>query len=203
MARVALYARVSTNKDQTVENQLLALRDWAAGRGHTVAAEFTDEGISGAKGRDKRPGLDDMLKAAVLGKFDMVGITALDRLGRSLPHLITTVGELEALKVGLFVRDLALDTSTPAGQLMFNVMGSLAQFERALIRERTMLGLERARKQGKRLGRPKVSHHKEAKIAALLQAGTPINRVMRLTGVAKSVVYRIKKEMEECPPAIN
>lgn len=201
--RVALYARVSTNKDQTVENQLLALRDWAAGRGHTVAAEFTDEGISGAKGRDKRPGLDDMLKAAVLGKFDMVGITALDRLGRSLPHLITTVGELEALKVGLFVRDLALDTSTPAGQLMFNVMGSLAQFERALIRERTMLGLERARKQGKRLGRPKVSHHKEAKIAALLQAGTPINRVMRLTGVAKSVVYRIKKEMEECPPAIN
>ena len=201
--RVALYARVSTNKDQTVENQLLALRDWAAGRGHEVVAEFVDEGISGAKGRDKRPGLDAMLKAAVLGKFDMVGITALDRLGRSLPHLVTTVGELEALKVGLFVRDLALDTSTPAGQLMFNVMGSLAQFERELIRERTMLGLERARKQGKRLGRPKVSPYKEAKIAALLKAGTPINRVMRLTGVAKSVVYRIKKEMEECPPAIN
>jgi len=131
MARVALYARVSTNKDQTVDNQLLALREWAAGRGHTVVAEFIDQGISGARGRDKRPGLDDMLKAAVLGKLDMVAVTALDRLGRSLPHLITTVGELEALKVGLFVRDLALDTSTPAGQLMFNVMGSLAQFERA------------------------------------------------------------------------
>ena len=133
--RVGLYARVSTNKDQTVDNQLLALRDWAAGRGHTIVAEFKDEGISGAKGRDKRPGLDGMLKAAVLGKLDMVAVTALDRLGRSLPHLITTVGELEALKVGLFVRDLALDTSTPAGQLMFHVMGSLAQFERALIRE--------------------------------------------------------------------
>lgn len=201
--RVALYARVSTNKDQTVETQLLALREWAAGRGHEVVAEFVDEGISGTKGRDKRPGLDALMKAATLGKFDMVGVTALDRLGRSLPHLVGLVAELEALKVGLFVRNLALDTSTPAGQLMFNVMGSLAQFERELIRERTMLGLERARKQGKRLGRPKVSHHKEAKIAALLQAGTPINRVMRLTGVAKSVVYRIKKEMEECPPAIN
>ncbi len=206
MARVALYARVSTNKDQTVENQLLALREWAAGRGHVVVAEYLDEGISGAKGRDKRPGLDSMLKAAVLGKLDMIAVTALDRLGRSLPHLISTVGELEALKVGLFVRDLALDTSTPAGQLMFNVMGSLAQFERALIRERTMLGLERAKKQGKRLGRPPVSHHKEQKIAALLKAGTPINRIMRLAGVAKSVVYRIQKEMkeaEECPPTTN
>ena len=104
------------------------------------------------------------------------------------------------------MRDLALDTSTPAGQLMFNVMGSLAQFERALIRERTMLGLERAKKQGKRLGRPPVSHHKEQKIAALLKAGTPINRIMRLAGVAKSVVYRIQKEMkeaEECPPTTN
>lgn len=201
--RVALYARVSTNKDQTVDNQLLALRDWAAGRGHTIVAEFKDEGISGAKGRDKRPGLDAMLKAAVLGKLDMVAVTALDRLGRSLPHLITTVGELEALKVGLFVRDLALDTSTPAGQLMFHVMGSLAQFERALIRERTLLGLDRARKQGKRLGRPTVSDHKEQKIAALLKAGTSINRIMRLAGVAKSVVYRIKKELEECPTTTN
>lgn len=200
MARVGLYARVSTNKDQTTENQLLALRDWAAGRGHTVAGEYIDQGISGTKGRDKRPGLDEMLRAATLGKLDMVAVTALDRLGRSLPHLVTTVGELEALKVGLFVRDLALDTSTPAGQLMFNIMGSLAQFERELIRERTILGLERAKKQGKRLGRPKVSPFKEDKIAALIKAGTPINRIMRLAGVAKSVVYRIKKEGDECPP---
>lgn len=203
MARVATYLRVSTHKDQTVENQRLALGEWAAGRGHVIAKEFTDEGVSGSKGRDKRPGLDSMLKAAVRGEFDMVAVTALDRLGRSLPHLITTVGELEALKVGLFVRDLALDTSTPAGQLMFNVMGSLAQFERALISERTMMGLDRARRQGKRLGRPRVSPMKEAKIAALLQARTPINRIVRLAGVAKSVVYRIKKEAEECPPTIN
>lgn len=203
MTRAALYVRVSTHKDQTVENQLLALRDWASARGHTIVAEFKDEGISGAKGRDKRPGLDAMLKAAVRGEFSVVAVTALDRLGRSLPHLITTVGELEALKVGLFVRDLALDTSTPAGQLMFNIMGSLAQFERALISERTLLGLERARRQGKRLGRPKVSPYVEAKVLALLQAKTPINRIKRLTCVGASAIYRIKKEMEACPPTIN
>lgn len=197
--RVALYARVSTNKDQTVETQLLALREWAAGRGHEAVAEFVDEGISGTKGRDKRPGLDALMKAATLGKFDMVGVTALDRLGRSLPHLVGLVAELEALKVGLFVRNLALDTSTPAGQLMFNVMGSLAQFERELIRERTMLGLERARKQGKTLGRPKVSAGTEHRIADMLRASVPVNKIMRLTRVGASTVYRIKKELEACP----
>lgn len=203
MARVALYARVSTHKDQTVENQLLALRDWAAGRGHTVAAEFTDEGISGKKGRDKRPGLDAMMKAAVAGKVDMVAATALDRLGRSLPHLVHLIGELEALRVGLFVQNMALDTTTPMGKLMFNVMGSFAEFERELIRERTMLGLDRARKQGKALGRPKVPAATERRIHAMLEAGTSINKIMRLTRVGASVVYRIKKEAEECPPTTN
>lgn len=203
MARVALYARVSTNKDQTVENQLLALREWATGRGHEVVAEFTDEGISGAKGRDKRPGLDAMMKAAVMGKFDMVAVVELSRLGRSLSHLVHLIGELEALRVGLFVQNMALDTTTPMGKLMFNVMGSFAEFERELIRERTVLGLERARKRGKRLGRPPVSPYKEAKIAALLKAGTPINRIRRITQVGVSAIYRIKKEMEECPPTTN
>ena len=203
MARVALYARVSTHKDQTVENQLLALRDWAAGRGHTVAAEFADEGISGKKGRDKRPGLDAMMKAAVAGKVDMVAATALDRLGHSLPHLVQLIWELEALRVGLFVQNMALDTTTPMGKLMFNVMGSFAEFERELIRERTMLGLDRARKQGKALGRPKVPAATERRIHAMLEAGTSINKIMRLTRVGASVVYRIKKEAEECPPTTN
>lgn len=201
--RVAFYARVSTNKDQTVENQLLALRDWATGRGYEVVAEFVDQGISGKKGRDKRPGLDSLLRAATLGKLDMVAVTALDRLGRSLPHLIGTVAELEALKVGLFVRNLALDTSTPAGQLMFNVMGSLAQFERELIRERTLLGLDRARKQGKTLGRPKVSSGTERRIADMLQSGISINKIMRLTRVGASTVYRIKRGLEECLPKVS
>ena len=199
MARVALYARVSTNKDQTVETQLLALRDWAAGRGHTVVAEFIDQGISGAKGRDKRPGLDDMLKAAVLGKLDMVAVTALDRLGRSLSHLVQIGTELQALGVDLFLHRQALDSSTPFGRMQFGMLGVLAEYERDLIRERTLEGLARAKKQGKTLGRPTVSPGKEQKIAALLKAGTPINRIRRLVPVGVSAIYRIKKEMESCP----
>jgi len=199
MARVALYARVSTNKDPTTENQLLALRDWAAGRGHTVAGEYIDQGISGTKGRDKRPGLDALMKAAVLGKFDMVAVVELSRLGRSLSHLVQIGTELQALGVDLFLHRQALDSSTPFGRMQFGMLGVLAEYERELIRERTLEGLARAKKQGKTLGRPKVSPGKEQKIAALLKAGTPINRIMRLAGVAKSVVYRIKKEMESCP----
>ncbi|WP_329768239.1 recombinase family protein [Stenotrophomonas muris] len=107
MGRVALYARVSTNKDQSVETQLFALRDWAVARGHEVVAEYADEGISGAKGRDKRPALDAMMKDAARGKFDMVAATALDRLGRSLQHLVGMVAELDALRVGLFVQNMA------------------------------------------------------------------------------------------------
>ncbi len=199
MARVGLYVRVSTHKDQTVENQLLALREWARAQGHEVVAEFADEGISGAKGRDKRPGVDALMKAATRRELDMIAVTALDRLGRNLNHLVQFVAELEALRVGLFVRNLALDTSTPAGRLMFNVIGSLAEFERELMRERTLLGLERARKQGKRLGRPRVSPATERRISALLEAGTPANRVARMTLTGNAAVYRIKRELEACP----
>ncbi|KAF1685875.1 resolvase [Pseudoxanthomonas broegbernensis] len=194
MGCVALYARVSTNKDQSVETQLFALRDWAVARGHEVVAEYTDEGISGAKGRDKRP-LDAMMKDAARGKFDMVAATALDRLGRSLQHLVGMVAELDALRVGLFVQNMALDTSTPVGRLMFNMVGAFAEFERGLIRERTLLGLERARRRGSRLGRPKVGPTTERQIVALLEAKTPVNRIVRQTGVGVSVVYRIKKAM--------
>lgn len=203
MARVALYARVSTNKDQTVENQLLALRAWAQGRGHEVIGEFTDQGVSGIRGRGKRPGLDEMMRGATLGQVDMVACTALDRLGRSLAHLVALAQELQALKVGLFVHNLAMDTSTPAGQLMFGVMASLAAFEREVIRERTVMGLDRARKQGKKLGRPTVPATTERRIINLLQAGTGINRTALLAQTSKSVVFRIKKELEPCPPPTN
>jgi DNA invertase Pin-like site-specific DNA recombinase len=201
--KVALYARVSTNKDQTVENQLVALRAWAIGRGHEVVREFTDQGVSGIRGRGKRPGLDEMLRAATRGEVAVVACTALDRLGRSLAHLVALAQELQALKVGLYVHNLAMDTATPAGQLMFGVMASLAAFERELIRERTLLGLERARKQGKKLGRPTVPATTERRIINLLQAGVGINRSALLAQTSKSVVLRIKKELAPCPPPSN
>lgn len=197
--RVATYLRVSTHKDQTVENQRLVLADWIAARGYSLAAEFVDEGISGAKGRDKRPGLDALMKAAVLGKFDMVAVVELSRLGRSLSHLVQIGTELQALGVDLFLHRQALDSSTPFGRMQFGMLGVLAEYERDLIRERTLEGLARAKKQGKTLGRPTVSPGKEQKIAALLKAGTPINRIRRIAQVGVSAIYRIKKEMESCP----
>ncbi|HFH4298109.1 MAG: hypothetical protein BGP21_11460 [Thiobacillus sp. 65-29] len=197
--RVATYLRVSTHKDQTVENQRLVLADWIAAKGYSLAAEFVDEGISGAKGRDKRPGLDAMMKAAVLGKFDMVAVVELSRLGRSLSHLVQIGTELQALGVDLFLHRQALDSSTPFGRMQFGMLGVLAEYERDLIRERTLEGLARAKKQGKTLGRPTVSPGKEQKIAALLKAGTPINRIRRIAQVGVSAIYRIKKEMESCP----
>lgn len=201
--RVATYLRVSTHKDQTVENQRLVLADWIAAKGYSLAAEFVDEGISGAKGRDKRPGLDALMKAAVLGKFDMVAVVELSRLGRSLSHLVQIGTELQALGVDLFLHRQALDSSTPFGRMQFGMLGVLAEYERDLIRERTLEGLARAKKQGKTLGRPTVSPGKEQKIAALLKAGTPINRIRRLVPVGVSAIYRIKKEAEECPPTTN
>lgn len=194
MARVAAYARVST-QDQTVENQLFALREWAAARGHVIVTEYTDQGISGVKGRDKRPALDAMMEDATRGKFDMVAATALDRLGRSLPHLVGLFAELDALRVDVFVQNMALDTSTPVGRLTFNIMGAFAEFERELNRDRTRMALERARRNGKRIGRPPVGPTTERQIVALLEAKTPINAITRLARVGKSTVYRIQQAM--------
>lgn len=192
--RVALYARVSTG-DQTTENQLPPLRAWAQAAGHVVVEEFEDHAISGAKGRDKRPALDRMLKLAAARKVDMIAVVALDRLGRSMPHLVQIGEELRSLGVHLFVQRMGLDTSTPTGQLMFNLLGAFAEFERALLIERTHAGLQRARRQGKKLGRPRISPYVERRASDLLRAGTSLRETMRMVGVCKATVVRIKREM--------
>jgi DNA invertase Pin-like site-specific DNA recombinase len=192
--RVAIYARVSTG-DQTTENQLPPLRAWAQAAGHVVVEEFVDEAISGAKGRDKRPALDRMLRLATQRRVDIIAVVALDRLGRSMTHLVQIGEELRVLGVHLFVQRMGLDTSTPTGQLMFHLLGSFAEFERALLIERTHAGLARARRQGKKLGRPKVSPYVERRVLSLLEAGTSLGEASRMTGVCRMTVQRIKREM--------
>ena len=151
--RAAIYLRVSTD-EQTTENQERALREAAARSGHEIVAVYRDEGISGSKGRDKRPGFDAMHKDASRLKFDIVMAWSVDRLGRSLQDLVGFLSELHALKIDLFLRQQGLDTTTPAGKAMFQMMGVFAEFERAMIQERVRAGLARARSEGKRLGRP-------------------------------------------------
>src|SRR5499426_4279957 len=153
--RAALYTRVSTDR-QTVENQISELRQVAERRGWEVVEIYRDAGISGAKGRDQRPGLDAMLKDAGRRRFDVVMAWAIDRLGRSLTDLLETIKHLEACGVDLYLDQQAIDTTTPMGKLVFQLTGAFAEFERTMIRQRIKAGLKRAVAQGVKLGRPKI-----------------------------------------------
>jgi DNA invertase Pin-like site-specific DNA recombinase len=181
--RAALYGRVSTT-GQTAENQLLALRAFAAARGWT-AIEFVDHGISGA--REKRPRLDEMLAAVRTRKVDVVACVKLDRLARSVAHLVAMVREFEVLGVDLVVLDQAIDTTTPAGRLLFHVLAAISEFERDLIRDRVLAGLRRARAQGVRIGRPRRLVDLQ-RAHALLAAGQSRRQVARTMGVAASTL---------------
>ena len=150
--RAALYLRVSTG-EQTTANQAKALKAVAAHRGWSIVETYEDAGISGGKGRDKRPGLDAALKDASRGRYDVLCAWSVDRLGRSLPDLVNGLQELHAAKVDLFLHQQALDTTTPAGKAMFGMMGVFAEFERSMIVARVNAGLARARIRAPRAAR--------------------------------------------------
>jgi DNA invertase Pin-like site-specific DNA recombinase len=189
--RVAIYTRVSTGA-QTTENQLRELRAVAERLGHQVVAEYADNGISGAKGRDQRPGLNSLLEGVTRRDFDKVMAWSVDRLGRSLPHLLAFMGELKAKGVDLYLHQQSLDTSTPAGKAMFQMLGVFSEFEREIIRERVLSGLERAKAQGKKLGRPRRDDAKRlAAIRKLRTQGIGILKIARQLGIGVSVVQRV------------
>lgn len=188
--KVGIYLRVSTD-GQTVQNQARALRKWAKAAGHQVVHVFSDEGIPGTKGREKRPGLDDLMKAVTRREIDIVAAWSVDRLGRSLQDLLGLLSELEAAGCDLFLHQQAVDTSTPAGRALFQMLGVFAEFERSMIRERVMAGLERARAQGKKLGRPKVEKRVEVEIRKLRRSGMGLRRIAKKVGCGVSVVQRV------------
>jgi DNA invertase Pin-like site-specific DNA recombinase len=192
--RAAIYVRVSTDK-QTVENQVAALRQIAERRGWQIVEEYHDAGISGAKGRDKRLGLDQMLKDAHRRRFDVVMAWAIDRLGRSLIDLLGTFQTLHACGVDVYLDQQSIDTTTPAGKLMFQVCGAFAEFERNMIQQRIHAGLKRAVAQGKTLGRPKVDAVLEKRIQAQLRGGKGMRKIARELGVGTGTVQRIAEEM--------
>ena len=192
--RAAIYVRVSTDK-QTVENQVRELHRIAERRGWQIVEEYHDAGISGAKGRDQRPGLDRMLKDASQRRFDVIMAWAIDRLGRSLIDLLGTIQHLEACGVDVYLDQQSIDTTTPAGKLMFQMTGAFAEFERSMIRQRVKAGLKRAVEQGTKLGRPRVSPSIEKRIQTHLRQGKGILKVATELGVGTSTVQRIKEEM--------
>ena len=191
--RAALYLRVSTD-GQTTENQRQALQEAAEARGWQVVATYEDAGISGAKGRDKRPGLDQMLKDATRGQFNVAMSWAVDRMGRSLADLVGILQELHGASVDLFLHQQAIDTTTPAGRAMFGMMGVFAEFERSMIQARVNAGLDRARKQGKRFGRPKLAPPIVKRIHAMRADGVSLRKIAAGCNVALSTVQVVLAE---------
>jgi DNA invertase Pin-like site-specific DNA recombinase len=193
--RVALYLRVSTN-EQTVENQQRELEAVAERHGWNVIAVYTDTGIGGTKGRDKRPGYDRLCRGIARRDFDQVSAWSVDRLGRSLQELVEFLGELHAKGVDLYLHQQGIDTGTPAGKAMFQMLGVFAEFERAMIVERVKAGLSRARSQGKRLGRRPVGENVVEHIRAQLATGAGILKTAKVLGVGTGTVHRVKREMQ-------
>ena len=186
--RVGLYARVST-KDQTPDPQLDALRQYAQARSLEVQGEYVDHGVSGAKAR--RSALDELVAAARKREIDALAVVKLDRLARSVRHLTELGAELEALGVDLIVLDQGIDSSTPAGKLLFHVLGSIAEFERDLMMERTQAGVEAARKRGAQMGRPSVLDAKKLERARRMhKAGESLRQISRVLGVGVATVHR-------------
>ena len=195
--RVALYLRVSTD-DQTIENQRRELQAVAERHGWDVVATFEDAGVSGATGRDRRPGYDRLLKAVARKEVDMVAAWSVCRLGRSLTHLVTFLGELQAKGVDLYLHVQGLDTSTPSGRAMFAMLGVFSEFERAMVSERTRAGMARARRAGKHLGRPReVSPLKARLIVADRRAGQSYRKVAKRYKVSDATVIRLVRKAEE------
>jgi DNA invertase Pin-like site-specific DNA recombinase len=188
--RVAMYARVSTLNGQDPELQMRELREYADRRGWKLGGEYVDIGISGSK--EKRPELDRLMAAAHKRKFDAVCVWRFDRFARSVSHLLKALETFKALGIEFVSYSEQMDTSTPAGKMVFTVLGAVAELERSLIVERVKAGLRNAKAKGKVLGRPrKVLDVK--KIAALQARGVGVRKIAAELGVGVGTIYEAKK----------
>lgn len=192
MKKAALYVRVSTDQ-QTIKNQVLILTEVARRSGWEIVQVFADEGISGATGRDKRPGFDALLKAVARHEVNIVAAFAVDRLGRSLSDLVGFLSEIQARGCDLYLHQQAIDTSTPAGRMLFQLLGVFAEFERTIIASRVIAGQARARANGVRFGRPPLAPSRVEKVRRALADGRSIRAVARATGVSTATVQRVKR----------
>jgi DNA invertase Pin-like site-specific DNA recombinase len=159
--------------------------------GWKLDGEYIDHAVSGAKGRDQRPAFDKMLTAATRKEYDVIMAWSVDRLGRSLQHLVAFLGEIHAKGIDLYLHQQGIDTTTPAGKALFQMCGVFAEFERAMIQERVKAGLARARSQGKTLGRPRVAPNIERSIRKARDKGKGIKKIARELGVGVGTVQRV------------
>jgi DNA invertase Pin-like site-specific DNA recombinase len=193
--RAGLYARVSTkNNGQDPETQLMALREYAAHRGFEIVDSYVDVGISGAK--DRRPQLDRLMADARRRRFDAVLVARFDRFARSTKHLVLALEEFSALGIDFISLNESIDTSTAMGKMVFVVLAGVAELERSIIKERIQAGVDRARRQGKRFGRPAVIVDRE-KVAAMKASGQSIKSIAKESGIARATVRAILARVAE------
>jgi DNA invertase Pin-like site-specific DNA recombinase len=189
--RVAIYTRVSTDS-QTVTNQLHELDAVAERMGWTIVERLADEGISGAKGRDKRPAYDRLMTMVARKDIDLIACWSVDRLGRSLQHLVSFLSEINERNVDLYLHVQGLDTSTPSGRAMFAMLGVFAEFERSILRDRIMAGLARSTKKA---GRPSLDADTDRRARKLLTDGASINATAKKLRIGVATAHRIKTRM--------
>jgi DNA invertase Pin-like site-specific DNA recombinase len=191
MKKIAIYVRVSTNKQDST-NQLIELRDLAKRMNYEIVQEYTDNGISGTKGREDRPGLDLLLNHAGQRKFEQVMIFDITRLGRSLQNCIETLNYLNSLNIDILIQKQGIDTSTSVGRLTFSLMASLGEYEKNLMRERIILGINRAKSQGKKLGRPSnMNEGMKNAIKILREKGMGIVSISKQLNCGVGTIYKV------------
>ena len=191
--KVAIYTRVST-LDQTIDNQLLELRDHCSRMEWEIVKEYADEGLSGTLSRDKRPALNALIKDAYRKRFDSVGCWDISRIGRTMKELVLFLSDMKDKGVGICSVRQRFDTSTSMGEIMFQFVGILSSWEREMIRERTLAGLEHAKSEGKTLGRRKVTNETmTAKIVELRSANKSIRDIAFEVGVSVETVSNTLK----------
>ena len=191
MNRAVIYSRVSTN-EQTVENQLRVLREVAEKRGLEVVREISDEGISGAKGRDERQGFDELIKGSVKNEWDIILVWDVSRLGRSLKHLVSFLEDIQSAHCDMYIHQSGIDTSTTSGKMMFGMLSVFSEFERSMIRERVIAGQQRAKSEGKHIGRPtNVNDGIITAVYQLRQNNVPISRIAKDLQIGVGTVYKI------------
>lgn len=196
--RCAIYTRVSTGSQET-SNQLHTLREIAKMKGLTVVTEYTDDGISGAKGRDQRKGFDELLKGATRKEFDVILVWSVDRLGRNLQDLISFLNEIHSVGCDLFIHQSGIDTTTPTGKMMFGILSVFADFERSMITQRTRAGMERAKREGKRIGRPtNLNDGLKQSILYMRSQGLGIRKIATDLKVGVGTIYRVLETQKEC-----
>ena len=194
MERVAIYGRVST-LEQNTDNQINFLQEIVTRNGWKLVQVYVDEGVSGTKGRDKRPEFDRLCKDMVRRKFNRILVWDISRLGRSLQHLVEFLNDVHSVNCHLYIHQSGLDTSTPSGRMMFQMVGVFSEFERSMISERVKLGLTRVKSKGVKLGRPmKITTQTKKQIWMLLDEGVSLSEVAKSLEISKMSVSRVKRE---------